>query len=925
MSGLIIDLFAGGGGASLGIEMATGRSPDIAINHDHAAIRMHAANHPETLHLERSVWKSDPWEYVRNREVDLVWASPDCFVAGTMILTDQGYRPIESIVEGDCVLTHAGRYRRVYGTMRAKKSVHSVDIQGSPTLMVSGEHPFLARPIENVWDNRRRNYRRTLLEARWVAATNLRIGNAAMNAAGGDRDFCATPCEFGALPIPQVGGRGIDVDERLMWLVGRYVGDGWSRIRGGHAELVIICAKDEADELAERLDAWPRLGMRAGHGELAWHRREVETAVQFSTNHRGLVEWIRGQFGHGGYHKHFPAWCMSAPVELRRALLAGYVSADGSQLMISGNSVTETITISKALALSTKAIAESLGFTATVSNPRANSSTIEGRDVQAKRTYLVRWRETRKRLQTVREGIHNWSRVQRVGEASEPVEVFNIAVEEDESYVADGIVVHNCKHHSKAKGSRPVKRNIRDLAWVVKWWAQSVRPKVIILENVEEFRDWGPVVPDASGRFFPCPDRKGETFKRFVGELRRLGYRVDWRELVAADYGAPTIRKRLYMIARRDGLPIAWPKPTHGRADDIDVIAGRKLPWRSAAEIIDWSLPCPSIFDTAAEIMAKFGLRAVRPLQPTTLRRVARGVGKYVIEAAEPFILPITHAGSDRVEPIGEPLRTTTAAHRGERALVMPFVSRQFGASVGHGAREPLATVTAGGGGKSALIAPTLVQTGYGERPGQAPRVPGLDKPLGTVVAGGQKHALVAAFMAQHNTGVVGRTADAPLSTVTATGAQQAIVAAHLSHFYGSNTAGGEGDLRQPARTVTAEGNHASLVTAFLSTYYGTDQAPQLGAPLPTVTTVGRHSLVTVTIDGATYVLIDIGMRMLTPRELFRAQGFPDSYQIEADAEGVPFSKTVQVEKCGNSVCPPVAAAIVAENLPWLAQRTEAA
>ncbi|RAP39295.1 DNA (cytosine-5-)-methyltransferase, partial [Rhodovulum viride] len=272
----------------------------------------------------------------------------------------------------------------------------------------------------------------------------------------------------------------------------------------------------------------------------------------------------------------------------------------------------------------------------------------------------------------------------------------------------------DCKHHSKAKGGKPVARNIRDLAWVVVLWARRVRPEVIALENVEEFRDWGPLTE--ANR--PCPERRGQTFRHWVGELRRLGYRVEWRELRACDYGAPTIRKRLFLIARRDGRPIVWPAPTHGAPDSPEVRAGRRAPWRTAAGIVDWSLPCPSIFDSSAEILVRHGLRAVRPLKEPTLRRIARGVMRYVIEAQEPFL--VTYA--------------------------------QQGGAVRSGF-DPLHTVTASAKDQNALVVPTLIQTGYGERPGQAPRVPGLDRPLGTVVAGGAKHALVAAFLAQHNAG----------------------------------------------------------------------------------------------------------------------------------------------------------------------------
>lgn len=576
----------------------------------------------------------------------------------------------------------------------------------------------------------------------------------------------------------------------------------------------------------------------------------------------------------------------------------------------------------------------------------------------------------------------------------------------------------DCKHFSKAKGGKPVKRNIRDLAWTVVNWARRARPSVIILENVEEFQTWGPLIENAKGDFVPDPARRGETFRRWVGELKRCGYKVEGRELVAADYGAPTTRKRFFLIARRDGQPIVWPAATHGKPDDPDVVVGRKSPWRTAAEIIDWSLPCPSIFETSAEIRAKHGVRAVRPLAEATMARVARGTKRYVLDAAEPFtvpvapgalpaswvakfqsgstgspidaplptvtansfhkrpggaapvglvvpsvvslahgdsggrreypatdpigtvhaggqkygvlapsLMPLTHQGSDRNNSAEEPLRTVTTAHRGEMAVIAPVLTAaQHGGSV-RGAAEPMRTIAASYKDQHAVIAPTLVQTGYGEREGQAPRSLDLGKPLGTVVAGGAKQALVAAFLAQHNNdsrrvgGVnPGQPADKPVSTITATGSQQGVVAAHLTHLYTSNTTGGRGDVEQPIKTVTAGGGHAALVSAFMVKYYGAGIGQPVDDPFATVTVRDRFGLVTVNVAGQPYVITDIGLRMLTPRELFLAQGFPASYRIDDIAyQGRTLTKSEKIACVGNSVCPPLAAALVAANCAHLA------
>lgn len=438
----------------------------------------------------------------------------------------------------------------------------------------------------------------------------------------------------------------------------------------------------------------------------------------------------------------------------------------------------------------------------------------------------------------------------------------------------------DCKHFSKAKGGKPREQKIRDLAWVVHRWIEALKPSdqhplVIMLENVEEFRSWGPLLGDGK----PCPARKGETFLEWAQQLRDHGYAVQWKELKACDYGAPTSRKRLFLIARRDGEPIVWPEPSHGPL--------RPAPWRSAGDIIDWELPCPSIFERA------------RPLKDTTLRRIALGIKRYVIDAPRPFIVPVTHTkGGNTASSIDDPLRTITTAKGGEFALAVP----------------------------------TLIQTGHGERAGQAPRVPGLEKPLGTIVARGGNHALVMAFLAQHNGGprnlnISGRSADQPISTITGRGTQQAVVTSNLIKLRGTNEAqvrNSGRSVEEPLGTISAGGGHHAEVRALLIKYYGNERDGHgLAAPIGTVTTRDRFGLVTCPVEAAhgapeTYAIADIGMRMLSARELFKAQGFPDRYQIDFEYNGKPLTKTAGVRMCGNAVSPPPCTAIVRANLPQL-------
>ncbi|WP_080220338.1 DNA cytosine methyltransferase [Salmonella enterica] len=619
----------------------------------------------------------------------------------------------------------------------------------------------------------------------------------------------------------------------------------------------------------------------------------------------------------------------------------------------------------------------------------------------------------------------------------------------------------DCRHFSKAKGAKPVEKSIRGLAWIELRWGLEVKPRVMMLENVGEFRTWGPLL---AGEMRPDPERTGETFEAFIGMLTTgipadhpalaeccefleidihseqakrlvngLGYAVEYRELRACDYGAPTIRKRFFMVARCDGQPVVWPEPTHGDPKSEAVKSGRLKPWRTAAECIDWSIPAPSIFGRK------------KPLAENTLRRIARGIQRFVIDSEQPYIVPFivkcNHTSSKseydcfRGQGLQEPLQTITKKHgyavavphltkfrtgatgqnvtdpaptitagtstrpggnghalgiveaaltpflagnggseyqakprpldkpahtilkQSRACLVAPVITRQFGASIGHRADEPGATVTAGGGGKSQLTTATLIQMGYGERNGQSPRVLRIEKPLGTVTAGGNKFAITTAFLAKHYGGNYtgpGVGLEEPAHSIT-TVDHHAVVSAHLMV---NNTGHAGGAADSPAHTVTT-GNHHAVVASHLIKLRGTCRDGQpVSEPIPTITAGGLHVgevKTTLAVDeydehraqqtleflreycgedcaglvdigGITYRIVDIGMRMLQPRELYRAQGFPDWYIIEHDFRGVKYAKDKQVARCGNAVPPQFAEALVRANLPELCvQKSEEA
>lgn len=584
----------------------------------------------------------------------------------------------------------------------------------------------------------------------------------------------------------------------------------------------------------------------------------------------------------------------------------------------------------------------------------------------------------------------------------------------------------DCKHFSKAKGGKPVDKNIRGLAWIVLRWAGTVRPRVIILENVEEFQTWGPlramrdketgrVIVNMAGRhdrgkyeprrrvaepgevvpidkqlMEPNPNKKGRTFRRWVAQLEALGYTMEWRELVAADYGAPTTRKRFFLIARCDGRPVVWPEPTHAPADSEEVKAGRKKPWRSASEIIDWSLPCPSIFDTREEVKEKYGLIAQRPLRPNTMRRVARGVDKFVIKSANPFLVVVNHAGEFRGQEVGGPLQTITAKHGYgvTKPVMAPLTMHNNENAAGTAITEPVNTITGtGAGGHQMLITPTLAaigQTGGGDR------CRSVEEPTHTQVSKAEECVVCPAMIQYHTEQterVRGQTVTDPIMTIDASN-RYGIAAASLAKYYGNDQHGQ--DAVEPMHTITAKDREA-VTMATLTEYHGTSTGQDMGDPMhttlskphqalqtahvvkmkgtnlggpvqepvQTITASDTHHGLVITkvekaapganlqrwplirealnkycdyhladnevilflIDGAWYFMADIGLRMLTPAELYRANGFPIDYIIERDYQGNTYGKTKQVARCGNAVPPPFATALTRANFPeWCDQ-----
>lgn len=515
----------------------------------------------------------------------------------------------------------------------------------------------------------------------------------------------------------------------------------------------------------------------------------------------------------------------------------------------------------------------------------------------------------------------------------------------------------DCKHFSKAKGGTPVEKEIRGLAWVAVKWASTVKPDVIMLENVEEFKTWGPLrakrdertgrvlVKDFSNRtdinqkkrkpkfrvakpgeivpmklqaMEPDPKRKGKTFKKFLKALKNIGYQVELKELVAADYGAPTMRKRLFLVARCDGKPIVWPEPTYGPAYSEEVKAGLLKPYVGAYTQLDFSLPCPSIFDTKEEIMEKYGIRAQRPLAQKTMERIARGLKKFVIDNAAPFIVPIGYGerkGQDpRVHDIKNPLPTIVSS--GKHYLCEPYLVQigqtGFTADRSKDVREPLTTIVSKN--EHCLISPTLIQY-HSETSDKEVRGQTITEPISN------RYGLVTSFLHKYYDGGykgAGDSLENPLPTVTAWD-HNSVCAATLIQM--NNHCDGR-DIKEPIPTITAGDGHFGEVRAFLIKYYGQGTGQDAMEPLDTIPTHDRFGL--VTIEGVDYQIVDIGLRMLEPKELYGCQGFPDDYIIDRDCIGKAYPRSEQVRRCGNAVCPPIPAALVRANLPELcvAERT---
>lgn len=863
---IAVDNFAGGGGASQGARQA-GLEIDIAINHDPDAIAMHQANHPNTIHYQEDVFQIDPKKACGGRPVGLAWFSPDCFPKGTLVLTrDYGYMPIETLKIGDYVLTHKNRWRKITERGVTKKPTLTLKGQGHHGLSVSKEHPFYTSKRSRKWNNSKRKYDILYSKPSWTTVSDIKIG----------QDYWGTPISIPQVTIPPIPKpnnrvRSFKITKELMYIIGLYLGNGWIRYetktsnnKRSRGELILAVNKKKSEALFKKLN-----NCNNNHLQLTWYRRSCDTCDQIITGAINLVEWIVQEFGKGAQNKTLPSWVYGLDSSLKEALLKGYVETDG-WTSSTKNKFFEITTISKKLVYSVKQLVTSLGYESSIYLNKNINNCIQGRIVNAKPSFSLRWRKSSVQIHTYDENNIKFSKIKHISEPTEkPQTVYNIGVEEDESYVVEGIVVHNCKHFSKAKGNVPVSKEIRGLAWVVLDWIKAVKPRVIMLENVEEFKDWGPLIETKNG-LRPDPNKKGQTFQEFVEAIASHGYKIEWKELRACDYGAPTSRKRLFVIARCDGKPIIWPKPTH--RDKKDLTHTERPTYRTAAECIDWSIPGNSIFGRK------------KPLVPNTLARIARGLKKFVIESDEPFIIP-TPTGFESIH-----LGVNTSGHPGGSV------------------NEPLKTITTGN--HHNLIQTSWIKEDYGQSTGKS-----MNQPLSTITSQSTHHSLMTAFLVKHyggNYSGAGIDLRDPMGTITAVD-HHGLVEVELQH-----QAQIQPEIQQFLETyelpLTIKGR-----SAFLTTYYGSDTGQTLDQPLRTIPTKDRFGF--VQIETEQYRIVDIKMRMLTAKELAKAQGVPDDYILDAQQNKKKLSETKQKARIGNMVVPQLAEHLIRANVPEMCRQ----
>ena len=938
----VVDLFAGAGGSTSGIVRAiepSGRKVNlVSVNHWATSCRTMKKNHPNALVFNASVEVVDPRYAVPGGRIDILVASPECFAAGTLVLTKRGLISIEKVAIGDMVLTHKHRWRKVIDTFASDgpRDLLSMRGHGFHDIRVTPDHKIFTSERALRWKNSNRSYETIYGCPEWTPAED------SLN------KFATTPRKFPALPIPKIGKRSMNFDEKFWWMVGRWIGDGSLRIREKNSEITICCGKHEGDDLEKRLLSFqPGLeSKRAGLNELRWRRRDVRTATLFETGHSELAAWLQANFGRLAHGKTIPAWALGMPKKHRSALLDGYLSADGHLDESRGYQVQTAATVSKKLSIGIKLLAESLGHRVGLHKRKPTNDVIEGRKVNVRSIYHLSWYLNAKHYTEQDDQDQSWHRIKSIKSAKKRERVYCINVEEDNSFVADGIVVHNCITYSPARGNKnPIREQSRSsAAFIYEWLANPhIYVETFLLENVSEWEQWGPL--DENLR--PIKNRQGEYFDSFLSELRKLGYAVDHRVLNAADYGDVTSRKRIFVMGRADGEQIVWPEQSH--AEKPEKIRGRIVKrWRAAREIIDWNMPGTSIFN-----------RAKGPHAPKTIVRMRAGFAKQLgilagayVEALNRFI-PIAQDFQDACKAAEARWpgknKAEAAARAQEKAEAMEIArERSIDAFI-----KPV-------GIYGRMEGNDVVSMILGQHGGATPRDAGTT-PIPTITTKGavakfegviSGESLVDGFTFPVNHGggeERTRRYDEILGTFTtkrsdakADPVMEAIsFVSEQRGFYEKNVSYSAKQTHEPLSGITAHTNHHALVQgglpnlepeAFISHmrgYFGEERLERTASsteiPLDTIAASGNHHAVVrakivnedvsivrpwIIIDGIPYS-IDVLFRMLTNDELAKAMSFID------DNHNYDFAGSTQAitRQIGNAVPVQLSKALVGAQL----------
>ena len=839
------DLFAGGGGTTEGALQVDGVKVIWALNHSKIAIETHKANNPDTKHYMVDIRKQDEKELAK---VDGIWASLECFVKGTLIITSRGLIPIELIQKDDLVLTHKGRYKRVTQTIKKISNTIILKGQGHPGLEVTKNHPFYAVRQDKKWMNKERRNYKIFDNPTWIRSDDLY---------GKKKYRWATPVSYEYLHIPEVPGRGMDLeDHNFWWFVGRWLGDGLSAPER-NGQISIVCGKHETDELSKKFSIFYPKGLHAEGFELRWKHREMKTADIFYCTHMHLSKWLIDNFGKLAIGKTIPTWVFSLKNEYRQSILDGYVSADG----YIGPKRTQTCSISKRLSLGIRLIAESLGNRTSLHRYKQHNNIIEGRIVNTHEQWVVAWENNKTCRHSYEDTHHSWSLVKGSNLGRENVNVYNFSVKDDESYVADGIVVHNCTNYSKAKGGKPRDADSRTLAWELIRFAIHCDPKIILVENVREFMSWGPL--DEKRK--PVSRLRGTEYIRWIKAMDAIGYvNYDKRILNSADFSAHTKRKRYYGIFTKKGYPIIFPQPTHSK----DGSFGLKK-WNPCKEKIDLSDEGNSIFGRAFNKNLRKNVR--RPLVSNTLERIAKGIKKYYPEL---FHIMKYYSKGDNFSSINEPLHTITTkeTHALIKLEKKRFITEHIWGATGYqDLEEPLK--------------PILTK--------EAKQLVTVEKKKQLLIQhyGGDNHA---------------SSIEEPCPTITTVDHNTLLTCKHRKQFvssqYNSNNNPGANNqsLDDPLTAITTREKHQFITAFFNSGGKPGTQNQSIEDPLNSITTVNKHALATLLADYD----FDIKMRFLTPKELADITGFPSDYKFLGSKKQVTWM-------IGNAVTPCISAAII--------------